>query len=326
LGLNDNFFYYNKFVQFNDDDAKIIAVPIINHFKDKKLNVFEVGTGYGSVSIPIIKYLTDEKKLNKWYGIEVDKDKIEQFFKLYDYYKKIKAKIKDNRTKLFSDYKENYGQPTNNAKGSNIEIKSFDIEQIDNFKGLNNKFFDNNKIDVLFIPFIFQHVNKWRYFLRHLFDKNIFSDNLIVVSGELSGDWETMFSPWQATQYIDEENLKWKETFSKIWEKLSIINSSLRDYRYQNILVFNYFLENRCNFHSDKIEIREIDFNVKTSIEEVLNHFKDRTWSCIFQNLESINFNKKEMEKLFTENKLREDMNFHSIHKFNYFFKIRGFK
>jgi len=318
-----NFLQYSKFVQLKLDEAEEIVKLICSLLNVKscsdvqEFNIFEAGTGYGCISIPVMRALEKTKIKFKWYGIEKDDNKIKAFPELY--YKYNEDKIIDYRNGTTNEYervhKDIFQSLSNRMKvlvklPEHIKISKFDIEEINEYKNLTNLFTQTEIISVLFIPFIFQHIYKWREFMKYILETFKFSKEFIIVSGELEGDWEAFFSPWKATNAN-----KWRNIFMKIWENSSNITTALRDYRYKNLDVFKDFLENQ-GFKMESIDVHLVEIKVKTSIDAIIEQFKFGTWSVVNENSDQ-KF-KVGLIKLFTENEKKEKMDFRSFHRFDF--------
>lgn len=285
--MDKKFLYYSKFVNVTKGEIETIVERIEYQLECENYNVCELGSGWGNLSIPFISLLKD--KILEWHGFESEPDKISFFNKFLngisqetvDYNQGIKelrstSLIKDTPKEFCNLYK--HITSLSEESDNKISINELNLNKsvsLEELKKLNN-------IDIIFIPFIFQHIKNWKNVLKTLISKS--NNDFLIVSGELSGDWEAVFSPYKTTAFT-----YWKEFFIDLWDRYTIIPNTLRDYKYYNMAVLHSFLQ------SQKLKVTEyyehpVDIEVMTSQKEFIEQMKEKVWSPFIQNLPKNSF------------------------------------
>lgn len=322
--MDIKYYYYSKFVSLKNDEASNLVEALkknINNNANSNLTYCELGSGWGNISVPVISNLIDKHLLKKWYGFEIDNEKIKYFKKFLGFYRAGGSNIGDYdsavdklRNNSCSDFEEtlktiNSSSEYTDPKYQILLIES-NLEKTEEFDKLIKKSLENEIIDVLFIPFIFQHLENWRSIIKKLIP--YFNDNLVVVSGELEGDWETCFSPYKVSEYND-----WRSFFQKIWKNNTVITTSLRDFKHYNLSVFSTFIENN-GFEIESLIDCPLDLIIKTTEIEFLQHIKHKVWSPFIQNFSSHpmpNFQKKDYSKDVKSFKSTHNINIYKLRK-----------
>jgi hypothetical protein len=307
------FYYYSKFVSIKQDEADRIVRLIQTLINDNSI-FCELGSGWGNISVPIMYKLKEEAKSSiKWYGFERDQNKVNFSRKFVRYYNSdINNRI--NYDDYIEELRSNQScrhfrqliNKINNTEPFEEDwfiLKELDLEKTEEFRNDVFANFSRNKIDVLFIPFFFQHFKIWRIILQILFP--YVNNKFVIISGELGGDWEVCFSPNKISTFND-----WRLFFLKIWGNNTIIPTAMRDYKYYNLSVFSTFIENQGFKITDFLEC-PLELKVKTTEIELLHHVKHKVWSPFIQNC--INYEQILGKKSF----LKIEKEFLSIHNIN---------
>jgi len=194
------------------DKINDVCETILDYSNNYNLKVLELGSGIGSISIPIILDILKDgmKNVNiKWEAIELDDKKIE-------YYKQKLINSTDSITKIEYNYKNDNKIIINN-KNKNIEItfKNIDIER----KVVNEELtseLEFNKYDIVFMPSFLNHIIFWKQVLFAAFD--ILRVDGLLVLGYPNGAWS--IPEYGPTSFYDVGNQKewiafWQQFYKK---------------------------------------------------------------------------------------------------------------
>lgn len=169
----------------DDEVLNEITTKIINVAKNN-VNVIELGTGIGAITIPIMNKLIESIKKNEklnlnlnWWGYDYDENAL-KYFK-----NKLNSIITSGQLsgQLFSNNKINLSI---NGSLLNIVLSIEDIE-----RGIINNSFPSSKInglyDLIFMPSFLYHITFWKDVLIWAYDH--LKENGFIILGYPSGVW-----------------------------------------------------------------------------------------------------------------------------------------
>jgi len=185
----------------------IASLIISSKNQDNIVNVLELGTGIGAITIPVIKCISDKLKevddikIN-WFGYDIDTNAIEYF----------KNKFKEILKVSFIKQTAKIRRGKNNLK---IIIQIKDIER----SILNNDFnLSVNLFDVIFMPSFLYHITFWKDVLIWCFN-HLKKDGRIIF-GYPTGVWAFPEKGYLSvsSQYINEKEKIWFDAWQNFYK------------------------------------------------------------------------------------------------------------
>ena len=171
---------YNNLMKLEDEGVITnLSFYLTSLFGTEAITILDLGIGPGAISIPIFNKLKESVKSINWIGID-----------------------KNDKVKLF-------------LKDTKISFKNLDIEKYVlklSDKNLSNGI--NEKVNIIFAPFLFQHLVYWEKTLNSFLEKtNIFVD--AVAGGEIP----LLFGEWELIENL--KNTNFKKKYKSLFEQSS---------------------------------------------------------------------------------------------------------